>query len=136
MTTHISSRKNDTRLTPLKKGGHTQREIAGVLERRPSTNRALRRYGGGTADSAAGRGHTWNEASGQIDCSRGFGASWSRRFAEQWIAGLYSRHRGQLARVLTPGLEAKILDATRQAQSVTTRWTTSKWAERLAGSAT
>src|ERR1700738_4319473 len=40
-------------------------------------------------------GHTWDEASERIDCSRGFVASWSKRFAEQRIAGLYSRHLGQ-----------------------------------------
>src|SRR5450631_4537365 len=47
-------------------------------------------------------GHTWDEASERIDCSRGFVASWSKRFAEQRIAGLYSRHIGQVATVLTP----------------------------------
>src|SRR4030081_3473803 len=40
-------------------------------------------------------GHTWDEVSERIDCSRGFVASWSRRFTEQRIAGLYSRHLGQ-----------------------------------------
>ena len=47
-------------------------------------------------------GHTWDEVSERIDCSRGFVASWSRRFSEQRIAGLYSRHLGQVATVLTP----------------------------------
>ena len=28
-------------------------------------------------------GHTWDEVSERIDCSRGFVASWSRRFTEQ-----------------------------------------------------
>ncbi|HEY6266649.1 MAG TPA: helix-turn-helix domain-containing protein, partial [Candidatus Acidoferrum sp.] len=45
-------------------------------------------------------GHTWDEVSERIDCSRGFVASWSRRFTEQRIAGLYSRHLGQVATVL------------------------------------
>src|ERR1700747_96390 len=60
-------------------------------------------------------GHTWDEASERIDCSRGFVASWSKRFAEQRIAGLYSRTIGQGATVLTPELEAKILESTRHA---------------------
>jgi transposase len=60
-------------------------------------------------------GHTWDEVSERIDCSRGFVASWSRRFTEQRIAGLYSRHWGQVATVLTPELEARILEATRHA---------------------
>jgi transposase len=41
-------------------------------------------------------GLTWDEVSKRIDCSRGFVASWSRRFAEQRVAGLYSRHLGQV----------------------------------------
>src|SRR6202158_3383374 len=60
-------------------------------------------------------GHTWDEVSERIDCSRGFVAIWSKRFAEQRIPGLYSRHLGQVATVLTPGLEARILEATRRA---------------------
>src|SRR3954452_14248020 len=62
-------------------------------------------------------GHTWDEASERIDCSRGFVASWSKRFAEQRIAGLYSRHIGQVATVLTPELEARILESTRHPPS-------------------
>src|SRR5882672_9369251 len=53
-------------------------------------------------------GHTWDEVSECIDCSRGFVASWSKRFTEQRIAGLYSRHWGQVATVLTPELEAHL----------------------------
>ena len=44
-------------------------------------------------------GHTWDEISERIDCSRGFVASWAKRFAEQRVAGLYSRHVGQVANV-------------------------------------
>src|SRR6266704_7086299 len=75
-------------------------------------------------------GHTWDEASERIACSRGFVASWSKRFAEQRIAGLYSRHLGQVATVLTPELEARILEATRRAPtSGATHWSTRKLAE-------
>src|SRR5271154_3001541 len=76
-------------------------------------------------------GHTWDEASERIECSRGFVASWSKRFAEQRIAGLYSRHIGQVATVLTPQLEARILEATRHAPSHSTHWTTRKLAAQL-----
>src|ERR1035438_2563658 len=76
-------------------------------------------------------GHTWDEASERIDCSRGFVASWSKRFSEQRIAGLYSRHIGQVASVLTPELEAKILENTRHAPSSSTHWTTRKLAVQL-----
>ena len=63
-------------------------------------------------------GHTWDEACERVPCSRGFLASWSQRFLEQRIAGLYSRHMGQVASVLTPQLEARILEATRRAPPV------------------
>src|SRR5579864_7944551 len=77
-------------------------------------------------------GHTWNEASERIDCSRGFVASWSRRFTEQRIAGLYSRHWGQVATVLTPELEARILEATRHVPTGgATHWSTRKLGAHL-----
>jgi transposase len=77
-------------------------------------------------------GHTWDEITERIECSRGFVASWSKRFAEQRIAGLYSRHFGQVATVLTPKLEARILEATRRAPSDgSTHWSTRKLATRL-----
>jgi transposase len=77
-------------------------------------------------------GHTWDEVSERIDCSRGFVASWSRRFIEQRIAGLYSRHWGQVATVLTPELEARILEATRRAPTGgATHWSTRKLGAHL-----
>ncbi len=66
-------------------------------------------------------GHTWDEVSERIECSRGFVASWNKRFVEQRIAGLYSRHLGQVASVLTPELEARILEATRRAPTTERR---------------
>jgi transposase len=70
-------------------------------------------------------GHTWDEVSARIDCSRGFVASWSRRFTEQRIAGLYSRHLEQVATVLTPELEARILEAAGQVPTGgATHWST------------
>jgi transposase len=77
-------------------------------------------------------GHTWDEVIDRIGCSRGFVASWSKRFAEQRIAGLYSRHLGQIARVLTPEFEARILETTRHTPSDgSTQWSTRKLAGRL-----
>ena len=77
-------------------------------------------------------GHTWDEVSKRIECSRGFVASWSQRFGEQRIAGLYSRHRGQVPSVLTARVEARILEATRRAPSDgATHWSTRKLAEHL-----
>src|SRR2546430_3418354 len=77
-------------------------------------------------------GHTWDEACERVPCSRGFVASWTRRFDEQRLAGLYSRHLGQLATVLTPQLEARVLEATRRGpKDATTHWTPPRLAEPL-----
>jgi len=40
-------------------------------------------------------------------CSRGFDPDGAKRFTTQRIAGLYSRHLGQVATVLKPELEAR-----------------------------
>ena len=58
-------------------------------------------------------GHTWDEACERVPCSRGFVTSWTKRFEEQRLEGLYSRHIGQVAPVLTALLEARILEAAR-----------------------
>ena len=77
-------------------------------------------------------GHTWDEACDRVPCSRGFLASWWKRFEEERIAGLYSRHIGQVARILTPQLEARILDITRRPPpDGATHWSTRKLGERL-----
>jgi len=43
-------------------------------------------------------GRTWDVVCEHMACSRGFVASWSQRFADGRLAGLYSRHRGQARR--------------------------------------
>jgi transposase len=77
-------------------------------------------------------GHTWDETCDRLECSRGFVDRWSQRFSEQRIAGLHSRHLGQVATVLTPQLEARILDATRRAPTDgSTHWSTRKLGAHL-----
>lgn len=73
-------------------------------------------------------GHTWDEICDRLPCSRGFIDSWSKRFAAERVAGLYSRHRGQDASVLTPRLEARILEWTlkRKPPDGSTHWSTRK----------
>ena len=73
-------------------------------------------------------GHTWDDICDRLPCSRGFIDSWSKRFAAERVAGLYSRHRGQNATVLTPGLEARILEWTlrRKLTDGSTQWSTRK----------
>jgi transposase len=73
-------------------------------------------------------GHTWDDICDRLPCSRGFIDSWSKRFAAERVAGLYSRHRGQNPSVLTPGLEARILEWTlkRKPADGSTQWSTRK----------
>src|SRR5207302_7729405 len=72
--------------------------------------------------------HTWDDICDRLPCSRGFIDSWSKRFAAERVAGLYSRHRGQSASVLTPRLEARILEWTlkRKPADGSTHWSTRK----------
>ena len=78
-------------------------------------------------------GHTWDDICERLPCSRGFIDSWSKRFAAERVAGLYSRHRGQTASVLTPRLEARILEwtSTRMPADGSTHWSTRKLGETL-----
>src|SRR5437870_11000229 len=78
-------------------------------------------------------GHTWDDICDRLPCSRGFIGSWSKRFAAERVAGLYSRHRGQAASVLTPRLEARILDWTlkRKPTDGSTHWSTRKLGQAL-----
>ena len=60
-------------------------------------------------------GITWDVVCERAECSRGFVAMWAGRFRAERLAGLYSRHRGQKPFGCTPSVEAKILNATREA---------------------
>ncbi len=70
-------------------------------------------------------GATWVEIRAQLACSDPFIARWTGRFSRERLAGLYSRHRGQPATVLTPRLEARLLEATRRGPpDGSTHWST------------
>ncbi|MBA3658949.1 MAG: IS630 family transposase [Gemmatimonadales bacterium] len=70
-------------------------------------------------------GATWVEIRAQLACSDPYIARWTGRFARERLAGLYSRHRGQPATVLTPRLEARLLEATRRGPpDGSTHWST------------
>lgn len=77
-------------------------------------------------------GATWDAVCHAVGCSRGFVATWSQRFAAERLAGLYSRHRGQVPLRHTPQTEAHILEATRRAPADgSTHWSTRKLAAQL-----
>lgn len=78
-------------------------------------------------------GHTWAEIRDRLACNDAFIARWSRRFAAERLAGLFSRHAGQKASTLTPKLEARILDWTvkRKPTDGSTHWSTRKLGQAL-----
>jgi transposase len=103
------------------------------LERRVASRR-------GRADEArrarcillADAGVSWSEIREQLACSDSYIARWTSRFTRERLAGLYSRHRGQAATVLTPKLEARILDWTRRGPADgTTHWSTRRLGKHL-----
>jgi transposase len=57
-----------------------------------------------------GAGYTWVAIRAKLDCTDSFIARGSKRFVAERLAGLFSRHAGQLPAKLTPALEARILD--------------------------
>src|SRR6266566_4020496 len=78
-------------------------------------------------------GHTWAEIRDKLDCNDAFIDRWSKRFAQERLAGLFSRHAGQEPSTLTPALEARILEWTvkRKPPDGSTQWSTRKLAEQL-----
>jgi transposase len=78
-------------------------------------------------------GDTWARIREKLDCNDAFIDRWSKRFIEERLAGLFSRHAGQEASTLTPRLEARILDCTvkRKPPDGSTHWSTRKLAEHL-----
>jgi transposase len=77
-------------------------------------------------------GASWAQIRGQLRCGDTYIARWSQRFAAERLAGLYSRHWGQPASVLTPKVEARILEWTRRGPADgTTHWSTRRLAKAL-----
>jgi transposase len=77
-------------------------------------------------------GLTYRAIAERTGRSEPFISKWKGRFVEARLAGLYVRHAGRPVQVLTPKLEARILDATRQRPTDgTTHWSTRRLAKRL-----
>jgi len=77
-------------------------------------------------------GETWAQIRERLACNDAFIDRWSKRFAEERLAGLFSRHAGQEASTLTQELEARILEWTvKRKPAASTHWSTRKLAEQL-----
>lgn len=67
-----------------------------------------------------------------LGCNPSFISRWKARFEEDGPSGLFSRHGGGARLVLTPALEARILEKTRQIPpDGSTHWTTRKLGRAL-----
>ncbi|MGH7929343.1 MAG: IS630 family transposase [Candidatus Binatia bacterium] len=77
-------------------------------------------------------GCTYRDIAERVDCSEPFISKWKQRFLEERLAGLYVRHQGRVATVLTPKLEARILNWTRKKPTDgSTHWSTRRLAKKL-----
>jgi transposase len=77
-------------------------------------------------------GKTYREISGALDCSSAYVSLWKSRFEKDRLAGLYGRHKGRKVAVLTPAVEARILERTRRVPSDgSTHWSTRRLGKAL-----
>src|SRR5205807_684647 len=103
-------------------------EAAGSPPERPGSVRALKRASVEAGSSGAAGGVCMQAASS----AHAAAAGGPRRVVGVITRGLYSRHLGQVATVLTPQLEARVLEATRRGpRDGTTHWSTRRLAEHL-----
>jgi transposase len=78
-------------------------------------------------------GQTWAAIREKLDCPDSFIDRWSKRFAQERLAGLFSRRAGQAATTLTPIVEARILEwsVKRKPSDGSTHWSTRKLGAQL-----
>lgn len=77
-------------------------------------------------------GETWAQIREKLSCNDAFIDRWSKRFIDERLAGLFSRHAGQEPSTLTPELEACILEWTvKRKPRAATHWSTRKLADEL-----
>jgi transposase len=74
----------------------------------------------------------YSEIQVKLGCSAPFISKWKKRFAQERLAGLYSRHEGRKIKVLTPRMEARILAWTQKPPTDgSTHWSTRRLAKKL-----
>ena len=77
-------------------------------------------------------GYTYMEIQKILLCNPGFIRRWKKRYEEEGLSGLYTRHQGRVASPKAPQMEAKILSWTRKRRKDgSTHWTTRKLAKEL-----
>jgi transposase len=79
-----------------------------------------------------GDGCTQKAICQNLQCNAPYIQRWKQRYQQEGLGGLYARHQGSKATVLTPKLEARILAATRRAPADgSTHWSTRKLGDHL-----
>src|SRR5262245_19636482 len=77
-------------------------------------------------------GASYSMIEATVPCYRDYINRWRRRFLAKRVAGLKARYTSQPPSVLTPAMEARILEKTRQAPpDGSTHWSTRKLARLL-----
>jgi transposase len=78
-------------------------------------------------------GHTWAVIRDKLDCTDSFIDRWGKRFVQERLAGLFSRHAGQVPTTLTPLVEARILEwsVKRKPSDGSTHWSSRKLGAQL-----
>lgn len=77
-------------------------------------------------------GTPYSEIQAKLGCSAPFISKWKKRFAQEGLAGLYTRHEGRKVKVLTPRMEARILAWTQKPPTDgSTHWSTRRLAKKL-----
>src|SRR6218665_372696 len=67
-------------------------------------------------------GLTWSAIRAKLDCNDSYIALWSKRFAADRLAGLFSRHAGRQRYKVTDRLEARVLARTTKHKPVARIW--------------
>src|SRR5580765_3795962 len=80
-------------------------------------------------------GLTWAEIRSKLDCSDSYIDRWSKRFAADRLAGLFTRHTGRERYKVTEQIEARVLAKTTKHKPAdgSTHWSTRKLAAELGG---
>ena len=77
-------------------------------------------------------GSSYTQVQEKVNCTAPFISKWKRRFLEERLAGLYSRHEGRPVQALTPRMEARILSWTQKKPTDgSTHWSTRRLAKKL-----
>ena len=80
-------------------------------------------------------GLTWAEIRAKLDCNDSYISRWSKRFAADRLAGLFTRHTGRQRFKVTDRVEARVLAWTtkRKPADGSTHWSSRKLASELGG---